>query len=143
MNTNVQSDFQICFSVPLRLLQNYLSNRKQRTKETLISVLGIWVTRWSILVLLLFNIFLCDLLFIINETDFASYADDSTLYVVGNNIKNVIINLQNVSLTLFQWSHDNQKKGKPDKCHFICSTDGKVNMFVENQKIYNDPCENL
>ena len=34
-----------------------------------------------------------------NNTDFASYADNSTPYVVGNNIEDVIINLQNASLT--------------------------------------------
>ena len=44
-----------------------------------------------------------------NNTDFASYADNSTPYVVGNNI-DVIINLQNASLTLFQWFYDNQMK---------------------------------
>ena len=36
-----------------------------------------------------------------NETDFASYADDNTPHVVGKNVENVIINLQNASLTLF------------------------------------------
>ena len=36
-----------------------------------------------------------------NEIDFASYADNNTPYVVGNNIKDVIINLKNPSLTLF------------------------------------------
>ena len=34
-----------------------------------------------------------------NETDFSSYADDNTPYVVGNNIGDVIIKLQNASLT--------------------------------------------
>ena len=29
-----------------------------------------------------------------NETDFASYADDNTQYVVGNNIEDVIVKLQ-------------------------------------------------
>ena len=38
-----------------------------------------------------------------NETDFASYADDNTPYVEGNNIEDVIIRLQNGSLTLFKW----------------------------------------
>ena len=78
-----------------------------------------------------------------NETDFASYADDNTPYVVGNNIEDVIIKLQNASLTLFQWFYDNQMKANPDKCHFICSTDDKVNITVENQKICNSPCEKL
>ena len=36
-----------------------------------------------------------------NETDFASYTDDNTPYVVGSIIENAIINLQNVSLILF------------------------------------------
>ena len=61
-----------------------------------------------------------------NETDFASYADDNTAYVVGNNIEDVIIKLQNASLTLFQWFYDNQIKTNPNKCHFICSTGDKV-----------------
>ena len=69
-----------------------------------------------------------------NETDFASYADDNTAYVVGNNIEDVIIKLQNASLTLFQWFYDNQIKANSDKCHFICSTDNKATIIVENQK---------
>ena len=73
----------------------------------------------------------------------ASYADDSTPYVVGNNIKDVIIKLQNASLALFQWLYDNQMKANPDKSHFICSADDKVNIIVENQKICNSPCVNL
>ena len=78
-----------------------------------------------------------------NETDFASYTDNNTLYVVVNNIEDAIISLQNPSLTLFQWFCDNQIKANPDKCHFICSTDDKVNIIVENQKICNSPCEKL
>ena len=78
-----------------------------------------------------------------NETDFASYADDYTPYVVGNNIEDVIIKLENALLTLFQWFYDNQMKANPGKCHFICSTDDKVNITVENQKMCNSPCEKL
>ena len=77
-----------------------------------------------------------------NETDFASYADDNTPHVVSKNVENVIINLQNASLTLFQWFYDNQMKTNPDKFHFICSIDDKFNIIVENQKICNSPCEN-
>ena len=36
-----------------------------------------------------------------NETDFASYADDNTPCIIGNNTEDVIIKLQNASLTLF------------------------------------------
>ena len=45
---------------------------------------------------------------------------EATPYVVRNNIEDVITNLQNASLTLFQWFYDNR-----DKCHFICSIDDK------------------
>ena len=78
-----------------------------------------------------------------NETDFSSYADDNTPYVVDNNIQDVIIKLQNASLALFQWFYDNQVKANTEKYHFICSTDDKVNIIVENQKICNSPCEKL
>ena len=34
-------------------------------------------------------------------------------------------------------------KANAEKCHFICSTDDKVNIIVENLKICNSPCEKL
>ena len=30
---------------------------------------------------------------------------------------------------------DNQMKANPDKCHFLCSSDGEVSLATENQKI--------
>ena len=62
---------------------------------------------------------------------------------MGNNIEDVIIKLQNASLTLFQWFYGNQMKANPDKCHLICSADDKVNITVENQKLCNSLCEKL
>ena len=67
----------------------------------------------------------------------------NTPYVVGNNIEDVIINLQNASLTLLKWFYDNQMKANQDKCHFICGTYDKVNIIVEKQKICNSPFEKL
>ena len=44
---------------------------------------------------LLYNILLCDLFFIMNETEFASYADNNTPYTSGQNIDAVIRTLEN------------------------------------------------
>ena len=116
------------FSVAaLRLIQNYLSNLKQRTKIN--TEYSLWeeilfgVPQGSIIGPL--YIFLCDLFLIMNNFDIASYADDNTPYAVGNNIQELIVKLQNASKTLFQWFSDNQMKSNSDKCNFICSTSKK------------------
>ena len=43
---------------------------------------------------LLFNIFLCDLFWIMCETDFASFADDNTPYALGDGIDDVIKSIE-------------------------------------------------
>ena len=48
----------------------------------------------TILGLLLFNIFLCDLFFIIIDVEFGSYADDNTPFFVGDDLNDVILKLQ-------------------------------------------------
>ena len=77
------------------------------------------VPQGSILGLLLFNIFLCDLFFVMENMDIASYADDNTPLTTGNSIEEVIQKLENAPKTLFQWFSDNQMKANPDKCHFL------------------------
>ena len=84
------------FSLPaLRLIHDYLSNRKQRTKIN--NSYSTWteiifgVPQGSILGLLFFSFFLGDLFFIVISTDIANYADDNMSYATVNDIDNLIV----------------------------------------------------
>lgn len=51
---------------------------------------------------LLLSIVLCDLIFMIGDTAFASYADDKLPFVIGKDIDEFIKLLEHDSLKLFQ-----------------------------------------
>ena len=78
----------------LTTLQNYLINRKQRTK--VYSFYSSWeailsgVPQDSIPGPFLFNIFMCDMFLILKGTYFTGYADDNTPIVVRDNITDAI-----------------------------------------------------
>ena len=135
------------FSLPaLRMVQSYLSNRKQRTKIN--SEFSSWEEVWfgipqgTIFGPLLCNIFLRDyLFFIMNDVEFASYTDDNTPIFVGYDLNDVILKLQNASKTLFNWFNDNQMKANQDKCNFICSSSVKTSIIIENEQIRNSSWE--
>ena len=71
----------------LNFIYDYLRIRKQRTKID--NAYSSWqnilygVPQESILRPLLFNIYLCDLLLVMNHEDIANNADDNALYVSG------------------------------------------------------------
>ena len=71
----------------LKLIHDYLSNRKQRIKAN--GTYSSWtntfygVSQGSILGPLLFNIHLCDLFFFLVDLAIASYVDDTTIWT-GN-----------------------------------------------------------
>ena len=85
------------FSLPtLKLVHDYLLNRKQKTYSSWLEIV-FGVPQGSILRPLLFNIFLANLFFILNDVDIESYADDNTPYVIANDIDDVIASLEKAS----------------------------------------------
>ena len=79
----------------------------------------------------------------LKDIDIASYADDSTLFIVENNIDNVIASLEQVSDALFNWFKINCLKNHVDKCHVLVSTNKSVGIKVGDYIIDNSECEKL
>ena len=110
----------------LNLLQDYLSNRKERTKvdsffssrEDVFSK----VSQGSTLDPSLFNIFMCDMVLILKTTCFSSYADDNIPFGVTDNIQDVIRSLEEVGENLITQFCERQTKLNPDKCHQLQNT---------------------
>ena len=115
-----------CFHIDaLKLIHGYLSNRKQRVKVN--DVYSSWkdivycLPQRSILGPLLFNIYLCELFYFLEDLDIASYADDTTVYTVSEKKESAIRALQTSSSLLFGWFNNNFMKANSDKGHLIMS----------------------
>ena len=91
----------------------------------------------------MFNIFLCDLFFIVKNVDFASYADDNTPYTTGENIEEVILNLEKEASSLFKWFSDNQMKANPDKCHLLINSNSVREITLDDKVIESSKHEKL
>ena len=131
----------------LKILQDYLTNRKQRTKVD--SFYSSWenilsgVPQGSILGPLLFNIFMCDMFLILKTTSFTGYADDNTPFVVRENTTNVIKALEDIGENLINWFSDNHMKLNTDKCHALLNSQGPNTIKIGNLCIKNSSCENM
>ena len=136
------------FSLPaLRLIHDYLSHRKQRTRvnnsysEWLAVMFG--VPQGSILAPVLFNIFLAEMFLIHSDIDIANFANDNMPYLSAKNVEDVIESLDRASVSLFRWFEYNLLKGNADKCNFLVSTSQELSLNVNNVKIKNNYCEKL
>ena len=131
----------------LRLLSDYLSNRKQQVKVG--NVFSNWqnietgVLQGSILGPLLFNIFVCNLFLILDNTYFASYADDNTSYTINQNTDTVTKSLEELSIPLLSWFKENKLKLNLDKCHLIVSGTKNAKIKLDDFTFTNSKKEKL
>ena len=94
----------------LGFIFDYLNNRMHRTKIN--SSLSPWaniisgVPQGSILGPLIFNIYINDIFFFIDEHDLANYADDNTPYAIDSNVNSVACALETDAAILIKWFHE-------------------------------------
>ena len=123
----------------MKLIRNYLSNRKQRVQVN--DSYSLWqdilfgVPQSSILGPVLFNIFLADLFFTLDNTEFTNYADDITPYAISGNTDDLISSLEKSSKELLKWFDDNLMESNPDKCYLLVSSCEKIRMEVDDFEI--------
>ena len=126
----------------LKLIYNYLSDRKQRVKIN--NSYSSWreilygVPQGSILGPLLFNIFICDMFYFLENHELANYADDSTPYSAKRNHKLVIEELETSSSILFKWLQTNYMKVNTDKSHLLLSGNASLTSNIDNKLIESE-----
>ena len=136
------------FSLPaLRLIKDYLSNRKQRIKientySTWLDIIS-GIPQGSVLGSLLFNVSSADLFFTVNDVSITSYADDNTSYMIADNVDDLITSFEQASSGFFEWFKNNLLRSNAGKCHWLVSTNDRVNMNVDGFKLDKSDTEKL
>ena len=121
----------------LKLIYDYLNNRKQRCKVG--SEYSTWldvqagVPQGSVLGPLLFNIFINDFFYFIHESDVCNFADDNSLYTSGKTLEEVVCKLEKDMKIAMAWFHNNSMGTNPKKFQL---------MFLGTKKIINK-CLNI
>ena len=132
----------------LALPYSYLSEHKQRTKIN--SSFSSWhdiyvgVSQGSNLGPLLFNIYINDIFYIINDVNIANFADDNSPFIFNNSITEVLDLLEQESNKLYLWYEFNYVKPNADKYHLLLSShDINLELSINTEKVKNSNEEKL
>ena len=130
-------------SSAITLIGNYLSNRYQRVKigSTFSSYLEILrgVPQGSILGPILFNLFINDLMFFIQETEVCNFADDTTIYSCSSNYDEATQKLSAGTHLVLNWFRINSMVANPSKFQimFLLSNidNNEITFMVQDKKV--------
>ena len=122
----------------VKLIQQYVSNRKKRVKEgNAYSWREIFCVfpQGSILGPLVYNIFLCGLLYFLKGVAVASYTDDTTPHSASKSNDLVIKETEHFSEVLFKWFGFNQMKINSGKNHILFAGNDSVSANIDDNTI--------
>ena len=101
------------------MLHSYLTSRKQRVRidSSYSSWLDITsdVPQGSVLGALLFNIYINDLIYFIEESEICNFADDNTLFAGDQRIERVIASFKIDIGNTLEWFESNMMAANPSK----------------------------
>ena len=97
------------------------------------------VPQRSILGPVLFNFFINDLMFFIQETEVCNFADDTTIYSCSPNFEEATLKLSNDAHLILNWFRINSMVANPGKFQimFLGSNieNSKITFMVENKRV--------
>ena len=119
----------------LELILDYLSNRLQHVKIN--STFSSWseitqgVPQGSVVGPLLFNIYLNDLFFLLDDIDICNFAEDTTPNVCDMELKVVLDKLENCSELAIAWFKSNYIKLNEEKCELLVRGDRFEQLWIK------------
>ena len=131
----------------LNFIRDYLTERTQRTKVdgeySKKRKLKYGVPQGSILGPLLFNLFINDIFYFLNESKLANYADDASTYISKKGIFPFLHALKSETEIVLNWFKINEMKSNSDKCHLIVAELEHRPAYISNTCIYLDEQKEL
>jgi hypothetical protein len=150
------------------LLSSYLSQRKQRVKicnaRSTWSTLCKGVPQGSILGPALFNLFINDLFYSIDESILYNYADDNSIIIASESLDDLKQNLEENGTKVTEWFCANGLKANPDKyqaiifggkssstetitvknCTISCQNSVKLlGIYIDSELSFNEQVKNV
>jgi hypothetical protein len=126
----------------LNFVHSYLTERTQRTKVngeySSHRTLKYYVPQGSILGPPLFNLFMNDIFYFMEDSKLANYADDTSTYSSDEGLFPFLHALKSETEVVLEWFRINEMKSNSDKCHLIVAENEHRPSYISNNYIYLD-----